>query len=226
MDIQMTDALKKLIGDNTALLAEVETYEGTATSNAERVQTLERATLESTNDRKALRDMVRKVTGVTDLTEEALIAKFTGGDDALKSEVASLQERLQTVTTDYDDLGAKHTKEINGMKMNDMLRGMGIDNDVWNETAFGAISDLMLNGATYDNGVFTYKGEDGATVFGDNGKALTVEEKVIQLKNDESVYQFKPVTGGGGGQGQAPNPNQPKQNLSVNQRAAEMAKKI
>jgi len=83
----------------------------------------------------------------------------------------------------------------------------------------------VLNGATREGAAFTFK-EDGKTIFADGGKPMNVEDRINQLQESEYSYLFKTVTGAGGGQGQAPNPNQPKQHLSVNQRAAEMAKNI
>ncbi len=218
--IIMTEALQTKLAGDEALILEVTTFESAATSNAEKIQTLERAVKESTDDRKALREMVRTVTGVTDITPESLQSKFTGGDDALKSEVADLQQKLGLVTEDRDGLSSKHLFEINGMRMNDILRAMGVAEDVWNENAFTAVSNEMLKGAEYVDGGFVYRAEDGATVFGANGAALTVQEKISNLKEDSNMYQFKPVKGGGGGQGSGNTTSQQPKNTSDEEKAA------
>jgi len=196
----MTNALKEILKGNESLLDEVSGYETTAKDNAKALQDKERDLKTAIDKRQDLKDLIRKTTGLSELSEDAL-SKLGSGDEALRSEVATLQEKLGLVTQEFDGLTGKHKQEINGMKMTDMLRSMGIDGEVWNDQAFKAVSDKMLEGAEYDNGAFVYKGEDGATVFGAGGKALTVQERISQLKEDESMYQFKPIQGGGGGQG-------------------------
>ncbi len=209
----MTEALTTFIGDNQALLDEVGTYENSATTNADRVQGLERDLHKAVGKRDSLKDLIRTSTGLAEITEESLKGILTNGDEALRSEVATLQDRLAGVTLERDGLESKHLSEINTMRMTDMLRSMGVDNDVWNPNAFSAVADMMLEGAVYDNGSFTYKADDGATIFGEGGQSLTVQERLDRLKSDESVYQFKPVRGAGGGKGDKPG-NTPKGKMS------------
>lgn len=192
----MTEALKNLIGDNEALLSEVESYESSATENAGKVQTLERDLKSAIDKRQEIKDLIRKTTGLSELSEDAL-SKLGTGDEALKSEVTTLQEKIEMITQERDGLTSKHTNELNTMRMTDMLRSMGVDANVWNQSAFEAVAKKMLDGAEYTDGGFVYKAEDGATVFGNNGKALTVKERIAQLREDETMYQFKPTAGGG-----------------------------
>lgn len=194
----MTTALKEALKDNNDLLNEVEAYESSATENAGKVQGLERDLKTAIDKRQDLKELIRKTTGLSELSEDAL-SKLGQGDEALKSEVGTLQEKLEAVMAERDGLNGKHTQEINTMKMTDHLRSMGVDSQVWNQSAFEAVAQKMLEGAEYDGGSFVYKADDGATVFGDNGKALTVKERIAQLREDESMYQFKPVQGAGAG---------------------------
>lgn len=194
----MTPALKKALDGNEDLITEVTQYETTAKTNADNVQGLERDLKTAIDKRQSLKDLIRKTTGLSELTEESL-SKLGSGDDALRSEVTALQEKLSETIADRDSLNGKHSHEMNSMRMLDMLRGMGVDTEVWNPKAFEAVAGMMLDGAEYTDGAFQYKSEDGATVFGESGSALTVQEKLSQLKTDESVYQFKPQTGGGAG---------------------------
>jgi len=192
----MTEALKQAIGDNAQLLSEVESYESSATENAGKVQGLERDLKTAIDKRQELKDLIRKTTGLSELSEDAL-SKLGQGDEALKSEVTTLQEKIEAITQERDGLTSKHTQELNTMRMTDMLRSMGVDTQVWNQKAFEAVANQMLEGAEYTDGGFTYKAEDGATVFGENGKALTIKEKLSQLRENPDMYQFKPVQGAG-----------------------------
>ena len=201
----MTEALKAFLGDNQTLLDEVGTYESTAASNVDTVQNLERDLLKAVTKRDDLKTLIRNSTGLSEITTESLQGVLTDGDTALRSEITTLQENLQSVAGERDGLEQKHLGEMNHMRMTDMLRSMGVDNDVWNPNAFSAVADMMLNGAAYDNGSFVYKADDGATIFGEGGQPLTVQEQLDRLKTDESVYQFKPVKGAGGGRGDKPN---------------------
>lgn len=197
MDIQMTEALKKALDGNEELLSEVSGYETTATTNADRVQGLERDIKTAVDKRQALKDLIRKTTGLSELTEENL-SKLGSGDEALKSEVLSLQDKLGLAISERDGLNNQHKGEINSMRMMDMLRSMGVDKETLNTTtAFDAVAEKMLKGAEYTEDGFRYVEEDGATVFGQGGKALTVNERLSQLREDKDVYQFAKPTGGG-----------------------------
>ena len=199
----MNEALIEALKDRPELLNEVESLSEAATSNASKVQNLERDLKIAVDKRQGLKEMIRKTTGLSELSEEAL-SKLGHGDEALKGEVSQLQERMQQVIEEKEGLAGKHAQEINSMRMHDMLRSMNVQEGVWNEQAFEAVANLMLNGAAYEGGSFVYKNEDGSTVFGSDGKALTVQEKLAQLRSDESVYQFKPTQGGGAGGAKSP----------------------
>ena len=199
----MTEALRKALNGNAELIAEVDTYETTATQNADSLQVLQVDLKTAVDKRQALKELVRKTTGLSELTEENL-SKLGTGDEALKGEVSQLQEKIQGYVLDIEGMEGKHKGEINSMKMLDMLRGMGVDESVWNNEAFNAVSSMMLKGASYEDGGFIYKGEDGATVYGKGGKAKTVAERLEEVRADENVYQFKPATGGGAGDSKTP----------------------
>ena len=162
--------------------------------------------------RQSIKDLIRKTTGLSELTEEAL-GKLGSGDEALRSEVATLQDKLGVSILEREGLEGKHTNEINGMRMSDTLRGMGVGSDkesmhrVHNNEAFNAVSAKMLDGAIYKDGAFVYQEKDGATIFGQGGKPLTPTERLAQLREDPTIYQFVGTHGGGGGKGDKPDTN-------------------
>ena len=219
----MTDTLKTLLGDNQALINEVSGYETSATNNAEKVQVLERDIKQAVDKRQELKELIRNATGLSEVSEEAL-SKLSNGDEALKSELSTLQDRLQSVTDERDGMGSKHSLELNKRDMTDILRNMGIDSQVWNNDALNAVRDMMLNGASYESGSFVYRNEDGSTIYGSGSNPLTVAEKLTEIRESENVYQFKPATGAGGGDSKGG--NIPSKSTTDNQRAAEMAKKV
>jgi len=203
-------ALEQIIealGDKASLVEELNSLVGANSANVERIGTLESELSDAVARRKALHERVSKTTGLTELSEENLLKFASNADEGLKADNETLQHSLAELKANYDGLGAKHEGEISEMILKDTLRGLGIGDRVQNDRAFKELTSLVLDGAVRDGATFTFK--DGEkTIFGDGGKPISVEDRVIQLQQSEYSYLFKPATGGGGGQTPAPNSQQ------------------
>jgi len=221
----MLENIITALGDNSELINEVKLMSESNHSNITRIGKLEGDLNEAITKRQSVKDLVRTHLGLSEVSEDSLSSFAKNADEGLKMDNQTLQDKLAELQTSYDGLGETHEKEVSEMILKDTLRGLGIGDRVANDRAFSELTKLVLNGATREGAAFTFK-EDGKTIFADGGKPMNVEDRINQLQESEYSYLFKTVTGAGGGQGQAPNPNQPKQHLSVNQRAAEMAKNI
>ena len=222
----MLQDILKALESNPALASEVESIYSTNETNVQKIGELEVASSTLRGDIKGFKDMVRNVTGLTELSEVNL-QKFAGGaDDGLRADNQTLQDKLEELTNNYNGLESKHETEISTMILKDTMRGLGIGERVQNDRAFTELTNLVLSGAERDGANFIFK-EDGKTIFADGGKPMNVEDRISQLQESEYSYLFRPVQGGGGGGDNTnPNINTPKTNLTVNQRAAAMIKEM
>jgi len=136
----------------------------------------------------------------TDLAEQKKLfkAKLQDGlsDDEAKAEIANLKSLLEGAQGEQESLRSEHNNQINSMRMRDVLREAGVN--AQNGDAMDALSSLVLDGASYEDG-FVWKNEDGSTVYNEANKPYGVIDRVNELKDSNKSYLFKATTGGGGG---------------------------
>ncbi len=157
---------------------------------------------------KALQDtntqLVERVTQLesinVDLVEQKKLfkAKLEDGlsDDEAKAEITNLKSLLEGAQGEQDSLRSEHTNQLNGMRMRDVLRDAGVK--AQNSDAMEALSSLVLDGASYEDG-FVWKSEDGATRYNSDNKPYGVIDRVNELRDGNKSYLFEAKTGGGGG---------------------------
>lgn len=191
------------LGDNPELVAEVNKMSEVNTSNVSRIGQLEGDLNTAISKRQNIKELVRTHLGLSEISEDTLASFASNADEGLKLDNQTLQDKLMELQGSYDGLGASHEAEISEMILKDTLRGLGISDRVQNDRAFSELTKLVLNGASREGAVFTFK-EDGKTVFGNGGQPINVEDRINQLQEGEYSYLFKQTKGGGGGQGQAP----------------------
>ena len=212
------------LGDKAGLVEEIKGVYGNNEGNVSRIGVLETELSGAINKKKSLQELVRKATGIQELSEDNLMKFSSNADDGLKADNETLQGKLAELQGLYDGLSASHESEISEMILKDTMRGLGIGERMQNDRAFSELTKLVLDGAVRDGATFTFK-EDGKTIFGDGGKAMNVEDRISQLQEGEFSYLFKTVTGGGGGQGKAPSTSHTSA-ANDNERAAMMMKKM
>ncbi len=78
---------------------------------------------------------------------------------------------------------------------------LGAPQEVHSPHAYDVILKELSAGATFnDDGSIGYKNEDGTTIYGENGKELTLQGRYEQLKADDTFsYLFKDQFKTGGG---------------------------
>ena len=165
--MQMTDEEIKALQDTNAELVN-------------RVNQLESINTDLVDQKKELKQKLQD--GVTDDEAKAEI-------DNLKTLLSQVEEERNTLTSDYD-------KQINTMRMRDVLKEAGVE--AQNSDAMEALSNLVLDGASYEDG-FVWKNDDGSTRYNDEKKPYSVVDKVNELKEGSKSYLFAPTKGGGGG---------------------------
>jgi len=169
-------------------------------TNIARIGELEMDRDKAVNKRDTLKNLIRGITGLDNLDENALKKAFNGsGDafDALKTDNETLQSKLGLLRTDFDGLNEKHETELSTMIMLDQLRSMGIDTQVHNQNALEHLAKDMLMGSQRDDNAFSFKDESGKTLFNDSGVVYNISDKLDSLREDQSKYYFKPTNGGG-----------------------------
>jgi len=157
---------------------------------------------------KALQDtnatLVERVTQLesinVDLVEQKKLfkSKLEDGlsDDEAKAEIANLKALLDNANGEQDSLRSEHDNQINSMRMRDVLRDAGVN--AQNSDAMEALSSLVLDGASYEDG-FLWKNEDGSTVYNSDNKPYGVIDRVNELREGNKSYLFEAKVGGGGG---------------------------
>ena len=196
---QINDKLK----DFPELLKEVSGYKSGFDVNSEnitRIGQLEIDRDKAIHKRDDIKAVIRSITGLDEISEENLKGAFGGTNDAfntLKQDNETLQGKLQALRTDFDSLDSKHETEIGTMIMLDQLRSMGVDEQVHNQNALEHLAKDMLEGSQRDNGIFSFKDNEGKTLFNDSGVNFNLNDKLDSLKEDSSKYYFKQTQGGG-----------------------------
>jgi len=122
-------------------------------------------------------------------------------DEEAKTEINNLKALLEVSDSEKSELIDGHSQQINGMRMKDALRDAGVL--AQNDDAMSAISSLVLDGSSYDDG-FLYKNEDGSTKYNEANKPYGIIDKVNELKEGNKSYLFAPIKGGGGSENHAP----------------------
>ena len=154
--------------------------------------------LQDTN--KELTERVNQLESInTDLVTQKhdLKQKIEDGvtDEDMKLELTNYKEQLAQVESDKESLRDGYTKELNGLHMMQQLREMGVE--AHNSDAMNAVSELVLQDATYKDGSFVFLNSDGTTRFNESNKDFSIQDKINEMKESDKSYLFKAATGGG-----------------------------
>lgn len=143
------------------------------------------------------------------------------GDTELLKELENYKTKLDEVTTENGNLKGEYETNLNGMRMMAQLKEMGIETH--NSDALQSLTDIVLSDATYKDGAFVYLDEENTTRFNEANKPFGIIDRVNEVKESDKGYLFKQPTGGGA-TGKTGEPS--KQNLTDNERARDMAKRL
>jgi hypothetical protein len=151
--------------------------------------------------RDAIKNTVKSTLGVEEISEESLKAVIDNPD------VNKLQEMLQSTKTAYEEQLSTYKQKLSDKELNLHLLETGVLDGVKSNIGKKALLNELRNGATLDeNGNIVYLDSTGATVRGDDGKPLSVADKVKALYDNPDYQVFFPTKKGGGKQG-GDNPN-------------------
>ena len=198
------EAINGHLKDHPNLIEEVKGYfdgHNVNADNVKRITNVEGMKDEAVSKYSTLKGMLRDITGLEELSKDNVTKAFGGSSEALdvvKSDNSTLQQKLADLKADYDGLESKHLSEIDEMIMLDTLRGLDMSSQVWNDRALKDLTRDLLLTAKRESGSFVFL-EDGKTLFNSVGQPMSVEDRIVELKESGDAYYFKPITGGGGG---------------------------
>jgi len=151
-----------------------------------------------------------KLLGVEELTPEAVESfKKTGkgGDAALVAELENVKGLLEKATNESQTITSDYEGKLQSMALRQALANAGLGANVANEAMYKIVADLVSDGAVFENDTVVYKKGD-VTTYGADGKPLTLEGKISELKaNENYTGLFKTDIKPGGGT--SPNQNRP-----------------
>lgn len=210
----MFENLIKLLGDNSAAIAEVTKIQANYNSLSTEVETLESKLSDSIVKRDKYKTFVRSTKaklGIAegeDLNDETLTAKIANlstveVDEVSKLEVAKLEKSITDLTAGYEGkLKDASTNALNTQLEIELYKTTAGINSV-NTTAQTMIINQLKEGATFEDGKIVYKANDGTTVRKD-GIALTLSSKLDSIKNsEETKFLFKSEAKSGSGMGKS-----------------------
>ncbi len=195
--------IKTALGDNVSLVDEVMSMMEVNQANVDKIGALETANHGLNTDIKSFKDMVRETTGLSELSRDNMTKLTSGADESLKADNLALQDKLSHTVDEMNGLSGKHELELNTMAMKDILRSLDMKEQVLGEAGLNDLTRALLEGATKDSKGFTFK-KDGVTMTNDKGSPMSVEDRILDLRNDDRYYFFKQPSGGGAGDSKAP----------------------
>ena len=185
------------LGNHKELAEEVKSIFDANQDNVERIGGLESKIREAIDKKDRVLKLVRENLGISEVSEDTLSQFAKDPDEALKADKEALQTKLGEMNQKLHDTESEYNKKIDTMVLKDTLRGLGVKDRVANEVAFGELTNIVLAEAERDGAKFVFKDEDGRTRFTDNGKPMTVEDRIDELSRGDRSYLFNQPAGGG-----------------------------
>ena len=205
--------LKALVKDNheaTEILGQVES---TIMQSTGRIADLERENQETNNklaeaigSRDKVRQTIKNELGIDEFTPDAVRARLANyaADDVLEARDKQFNDLRASSAQKIEGLEGKllaKDKEMQGL----MLKLAISKTDIMGQTKGEHATDMLLQwiaeDAVFDeDGNITYKGKSGETLYNTNGNPLTLEDRIADIKADESrdfIFQSRFLQGGG-----------------------------
>lgn len=205
--------LKDLVSDNFEATQIVNSIEATMNTNTGTISDLEKRLSTATsgmNDAISSRDKVKGI-----IKDELGIEEFS--QDSIRGKLSTYgnQEANEARDKQFNDFRGKSNATIealekkisdgnsamDGMKMRLAISGTDIMGQTKGEHANAMLLDWISQDAIFDEqGNISYKGEGGETIYNANGNPMTLDDRINEIKSDESrdfVFQARFLNGGG-----------------------------
>jgi acylphosphatase len=202
--MDLTTVIQTIEKDYPEAAQELSEYGATFSKTIDRVGALETDLKTAAEKRDALKTTIRKVTGLTEITEDALVSVFTKGSDekvkVLQTEISQLQNKLGENSNVVEELKGKYENQIFGLKLDRAASMLGAADEVHNQHAYNVVLDELGKNAEFDGENIVYKNQDGTTRYTAGGQPATIQSVYEEIKADENfTYMFKEQYKSGGG---------------------------
>ncbi len=205
--------LKAMLVDNKEASAVLDNIESTLMQSTGRITDLEKQNSASDNklteaiaSRDKVRQTIKNELGIDEFTADAVRAKLTSyaSDDVIAARDKQFNDLRTTTADKIEGLEGRVSgkdKEIKTL----MLKLAISKTDVMSQTKGEYATDMLLNwiseNAMFDEtGEIVYQGAAGETLYNANGNPLTLDDRINDIKGDESrdfIFQTQFLNGGG-----------------------------
>lgn len=176
------------VEDNTELLAglaNLETLTKTNESLIERISFLEKENKKAFEKRDKANQTLKDIKDETETGNEAEL-------DNLKLQIQEANDFKDKAQNDFENYKSETALE-------QAIQLAGVQADSTNAKTFNIITQLLKEGAVFENGEIVYKNEDGTTLY-ENGVQTSIESRLAQIKSDtDFAGLFKPKVQSGSG---------------------------
>ena len=195
----MFEKLIEIVGDNEEALKVINDAKATQETLTQKLNTYEvdaKKAFEKRDEFKSQLGLVKSKLGLEDLNEEALdkVLKSKGGDDAELNNLKGLIEKANQEKTQIEE---SYKSKLSQFALKTELQKTGLAQKAIDETAYGVLESIALQGASYENDSIVFKNEDGSTKYV-NGAPMTLKDKVNELYNTSSFAGLFKADGKGG----------------------------
>lgn len=184
------EKVKALLSDNSEaqqFVSSLAEKAENATQLTEKVNSLELKANEAINSRQQLKELIKNTTGLSEVSEDALkslLGNKLKGDDKSIAEINNLKKLLEEASNESKNISQTYEQKLQKLALDNALANAGLGANVANEAMYGIVAQLVKDGATYENDSIVYKNADGTTKYGNNGKPMTINDRVAELKSD------------------------------------------
>lgn len=199
------EVVKKIAEEtgNEELLGAYTALETSQRTNLDRMGYLEKelnTSIQKRDSYKKERDFVKSKFGIEEITEEslekALSAKGNTSADTQKLEqmISQLQEEKNGIASQFEN-----SKQMNKLERD--LISLGAIKETNGDKAFDILMSEVVKGISFENGVSSFKAEDGTTLRNADGTPMSLADRYNQLKESEGMkflfVEQKPKSGSG-----------------------------
>ena len=205
--------LKSMLADNNEATAELTAIENSMATNLGRITDLETQVGASDSklneailSRDKIRNTVKTELGLDEFSADAVRAKLSSyasadAQESYGNQIKELKANSATKIEALQDALNGKTDEIDGLMMKVAISGT----DVMAQTKGAHANEMLMSwiseNATFDdNGNIVYRGKSGETLYNGNGDPLSLDDRINEIKSDESrdfVFQARYLNGGG-----------------------------
>jgi hypothetical protein len=205
--------LKAQLADNPQLMEIVANVEATINQNTHKVVELEKQLgrkdqelTEAIKARDKVKEVVRNELGIDEFTPDAIKRKLAtfGNEEAIAARERQYNELKAKTAQKMEELESKLQEKEKAIRDHKLKLAIA-KTDVMGQTRGEYATDMLMQwiseNADFDEqGNIVYRGEAGETLYNDNGNPLTLEDRINQIKADDSrafIFQERFLKGGG-----------------------------